>query len=860
MLIKLGQQLKITATTTDLQDFVVEKEKAPTTKVLEPKRSDFIYFRARAISAGDQGPEKGMPNPNGNGDYFPRKELEASYQTFIGRNLFLNHESDHPVKSIGKIVDSYAVEDPESGEFYIECFSKIDKKLHPEIARKIETGELDKVSMGCSCEESMCSICGTSIHSDQDQKCDHLSPHGILKMYIAEQDLPDYGIRRGERMKAFSINKGLSFNELSIVNVPADSSAVIKTVIANLRDSMSKKASLTKEEQLDLYAQFEKLLAQFDANMQEKIKEQICACEVPKEDTTMSETPKTTSEQDEQKQILSKLNGYEYQRLMESIEKRQKSADKKEEKPVEVKAEVKETQASVIDKIFDKIKNSLAGKMVQTAVERELGKVEKAATETPATAEVIPANDPKAEVVAETKVEAVEVKPETIEFKAEFAEDDDLLKSTWTLYEKNQPVLKATLSDIWDDSLLKSKAHRQWFSNQLKNEDGKTYAEALIDRAKVEGVAKIAELWSVAYSPMNVKDSKVDEPAKSEFVKPGTETKADKEAVASDKALDKVDGTEVATHLEDSKPESEKKEAAQVKVAEPIMEEPKVQETTMDLPKTDEPVMEAPKMDEPKPEGEEECGSAFDKLQDKVVISDGLEARKDEATKEIVVTDKEGKEVKRIPDGFGDDLNSVIKLLQSIMGVEEHKEEDALKPEEAPMPEVKPEEAAPEMHEAPKEDAMFASQKAELEKRAAELNKKEEEIKAEQNKIAAAKFSTSINARIEHCKKIVEAMVAKDVLPLDKTVVEEALNSGLTVLEARAEGIKHAANQHIKKLLTMDEVGLKAFEEGVNSIKKVSNNTKLSTPLFIGYEEKTLDDELKSIFDSMGTGKNPFRE
>lgn len=856
MLIKLGSQLKIMATSTTLEDLVVQKEQAPKTKILEPKRSDFLYFRARAISAGDQGPEKGIPNPNGNGDYFPRRELEASYESFIGRNLFLNHESDHPVKSIGKIIDAHKVEDPDTGEFYIETMSKIDKKLHPEIARKIETGELDKVSMGCSCEESTCSICGTSIHSDQDQKCDHLSPHGILKMYIAEQDFPDYGIRRGDRVKAFSINKGLSFNELSIVNVPADASAVIKTVIANLKDSMSKKASLTKEEQLDLYAQFEKLLSQFDTNMQEKIKEQICACEVPKEDKPMSETPKSASEQDEIKQIQSKLNGYEYQRLLESIDKRQKNADKKEEKPAEVKAAVKEAQASTIDKIFEKIKNSLAGKMVQSAVERELGKV----AEVPATVET-PTNDPVKEVVAETKVEAVEVKPETIEFKAEFAEDDDLLKSIWTLYQKEQPVLKATLSDIWDDSLLKSKAHRQWFSNQLKNEDGKTYAEALVERAKTEGVAKIAELWSVAYSAMDVKDSKVEEPAKSEFVKPGTETKADKEAVASEKALDKVDGSEVATHLEDSKPESEKKEAAQVKVAEPIMEEPKVEETTMDLPKADEPMMEAPKMDEPKLDEhkEDECGSAFDKLQDKVVISDGLEARKDEATKEIVVTDKEGKEVKRIPDGFGDDLNSVIKLLQSIMGVEEHKDEMP-KPEEAPMPEVKPEEAAPEMHEAPKEEAMFASQKAELEKKAAELAKKEEEIKAEQNKIASAKFSTSIAARIEHCKKVVEAMVAKDVLPLDKNVVEEALNSGLTVLEARAEGIKHAANQQIKKLLTMDEVGLTAFEESVNSIKKVSHNTKLATPLFIGYEEKTLDDELKSIFDSMGTGKNPFRE
>ena len=59
-------------------------------EVIESKQKDFVYFRARAISAGDFGPVKGEPNPNGNGDYFPRTELELSYKTFENRQLFLN--------------------------------------------------------------------------------------------------------------------------------------------------------------------------------------------------------------------------------------------------------------------------------------------------------------------------------------------------------------------------------------------------------------------------------------------------------------------------------------------------------------------------------------------------------------------------------------------------------------------------------------------------------------------------------------------------------------------------------------------------------------------------------------------------
>ena len=128
---KTGSLIKIAATGLTLEDIVpVEKPKSEQT-VIEPRNAEFMYFRARAISAGDQGPEKGAPNPNGNGDYFPRKELEASYQTFAGRNLFLNHESDHPIKSIGKILDAYAVEDPQTGEYYIECLAKIDKSSTP---------------------------------------------------------------------------------------------------------------------------------------------------------------------------------------------------------------------------------------------------------------------------------------------------------------------------------------------------------------------------------------------------------------------------------------------------------------------------------------------------------------------------------------------------------------------------------------------------------------------------------------------------------------------------------------------------------------------------------------------------------
>ena len=59
-LIKLGSHLKIVRTASSATDVLIDgpmTEKAPSaSKVLEPKHADFLYYRARAISAGDQGP------------------------------------------------------------------------------------------------------------------------------------------------------------------------------------------------------------------------------------------------------------------------------------------------------------------------------------------------------------------------------------------------------------------------------------------------------------------------------------------------------------------------------------------------------------------------------------------------------------------------------------------------------------------------------------------------------------------------------------------------------------------------------------------------------------------------------------
>ena len=117
-----------------------------------------------------------------------------------------------------------------------------------------------------------------------------------------------------------------------------------------------------------------------------------------------------------------------------------------------------------------------------------------------------------------------------------------------------------------------------------------------------------------------------------------------------------------------------------------------------------------------------------------------MTAKKDAKANEIVVMDAAGTEVKRLPDGFGMDVPSVMKLLQAILGVNEKKEEGlpGANPEEQKMEAPKPEVAAPEMKEelpASTETMMAASQKAKLTKQAEDLNKKEAELKAKEAEI-----------------------------------------------------------------------------------------------------------------------------
>lgn len=130
------------------------------THIVEQKDPRFVYAIARAVTADV---------PNKNKDMFPLEEIKRAYTTFIGRNIFLDHNTKSVRNAVGKIIAAELRED-EAGHTYVACLFKVDRLLHPDIARKIENGIIDSVSMGANVRSTQCLPPQTKLFTPDGQR------------------------------------------------------------------------------------------------------------------------------------------------------------------------------------------------------------------------------------------------------------------------------------------------------------------------------------------------------------------------------------------------------------------------------------------------------------------------------------------------------------------------------------------------------------------------------------------------------------------------------------------------------------------------------------------------------------------
>ncbi|WP_428957930.1 ParB/RepB/Spo0J family partition protein [Streptomyces sp. cg35] len=175
-------------------------------------RPGYLYVRSRAISS----------RCNDNHDEFPATEIAKAYATFVGKPVFVNHHNENHRRARGVIIDAALHEDrnPDgTPDTWAEVLMEIDAKQFPKLAKAIIAGDIDRTSMGCDVERSVCSACGNEATTPAEY-CAHIP--GLKGKRIFRHTAS--GQRVGELVRETCY--GLSFFENSVlVEPPADPTA-----------------------------------------------------------------------------------------------------------------------------------------------------------------------------------------------------------------------------------------------------------------------------------------------------------------------------------------------------------------------------------------------------------------------------------------------------------------------------------------------------------------------------------------------------------------------------------------------------------------------------------------------------------
>lgn len=198
--------------------------------IIQADPDKFLFIRNRSISGGETW------GANQNYDYFPSKELEEKYSTFLNCRVSIDHKFEDDEDSIGIVLDSTYVpkqiynertldlipfseeklaELTKVGEKvritgdYIENLLAIEKvranSKRPGLVEAIVRGEVSDTSMGCSVEKSECSVCH-NVAETENEFCEHISYGKGRKFKVGEKEVI-----------AYEINHGINFFEDSVI-------------------------------------------------------------------------------------------------------------------------------------------------------------------------------------------------------------------------------------------------------------------------------------------------------------------------------------------------------------------------------------------------------------------------------------------------------------------------------------------------------------------------------------------------------------------------------------------------------------------------------------------------------------------
>ncbi len=184
---------------------------------------------------------------NNNGNAWSNEVILATFRSFVGGENYLEHVQV-PELSKGKLLDAVArpihLKTPkgEADVYYIDILVATNRK-HSDLVKKIASGELTTMSMGCLADYVQCSKCG-KVLGDNEVNCRHLDDE-ILHKYVDKR-----GIQRvvaelcGRTImkdgKRVGDPKSCKFIEASWVARPAFTGAVLNHYISDISKDAAK--------------------------------------------------------------------------------------------------------------------------------------------------------------------------------------------------------------------------------------------------------------------------------------------------------------------------------------------------------------------------------------------------------------------------------------------------------------------------------------------------------------------------------------------------------------------------------------------------------------------------------------------
>jgi len=188
----------------------------------------YIYLRSRIITCDE---------PNGNGDFLPKEEVQKSWKTFVGKIVDYNHDTSFVM---GKIIDANYIEGKDEEKDYVDIICKIDKQCpktwttakqneYKFYIQRIEADDLCEMSMEAYAENAECPYCAAKFPFADP--CEHVRDYMNAK--IEAED--------GSEVYIYRIDRDITFAGAGIVENPADKTAQFKNVIATDKEEEEKK-------------------------------------------------------------------------------------------------------------------------------------------------------------------------------------------------------------------------------------------------------------------------------------------------------------------------------------------------------------------------------------------------------------------------------------------------------------------------------------------------------------------------------------------------------------------------------------------------------------------------------------------